>query len=232
MKTAKELSEPGPWLGHYTTAAIAFEHIVPTGQLRMSPYHLMRDPAENKDLLPSAAVPRGQEHAEREYFAAIRKLKEERDRVRLLSFTSDVSYEPRAKIFGCCWARPRLWEQYADTHRGVCLVFERVLLAEAVQSDFGEGQVSIGEVEYTPAGIWDSAATFLHNQLLLDMAARDNAMHDYLISRRQEFFFLKSDDWAAEHEVRVLLTHSADKYAYAKYGQALVGVVLGEHFPK
>jgi len=31
-------SAVGTWLCHYTTADAAFEYILPTGQLRMSPY--------------------------------------------------------------------------------------------------------------------------------------------------------------------------------------------------
>jgi hypothetical protein len=182
----KEISEPGPWLAHYTLAGTAFEHIVLTGRLRTSPYRLMRDPAENKDLLPAAAAPRGQENPVQEYRAAVQKLKEERDRVRLLSLTADVHYEPRAKVFGCCWARPRLWEQYADAHCGVCLVFQRALLEEALQDGLGEDRVSFGEVEYTPEGIADSAATFLHDQRLMDAATRDEAMTRYLIDHRGE----------------------------------------------
>jgi hypothetical protein len=228
----KEISEPGPWLAHYTLAATAFEHIIPKGQLRLSPYRLMRDPAENKDLLPAAAAPRGQEHPVQEYLAAVGKLKDERDRVRLLSLTADVHYERHAKVFGCCWARPRLWEQYADAHRGVCLVFQRALLEEALQNGLGEDRVSFGEVEYTPEGISDSAATFLHDQRLMDAATRDEAMARYLIDHRDELFFLKSEDWAAEHEVRAVLTGSDDEYAHAGYGQALVAVVLGEGFPR
>lgn len=73
------------------------------------------------------------------WLAAIQKLKEARDRVRLLSLTRDVEdYEGHAKIFGCCWARPRLWEQYGDEHRGVCLVFNRALFEEALQNSLGK----------------------------------------------------------------------------------------------
>jgi hypothetical protein len=228
----EEIREPGPWLAHYTTAATAFEHIVPKGRLRMSPYRLMRDPAENKDLLPAVAAPIAGKNPGREYFAAIEKLKEERNRVRLLSLTADVHYERSAKVFGCCWARPRLWEQYAGAHSGVCLVFERVPLEEALRDSLGDARVSFGEVEYTPAGIADSAATFLHDHRLLDATTRDEAMSQYLVSRRQELFFLKSEDWAAEHEVRAVLMDSDDEYAHADYCQTLVAVVLGERFPR
>jgi hypothetical protein len=39
--SASNIGDPGPWIGHYTSAATAFEHILPTGRLRMSPYALM-----------------------------------------------------------------------------------------------------------------------------------------------------------------------------------------------
>lgn len=35
----------GQWLGHYTSASVAFECILPMRQMRMSSYRLMRDPA-------------------------------------------------------------------------------------------------------------------------------------------------------------------------------------------
>lgn len=230
--TPPKISEPGGWLGHYTTAATAFEYIVPEGMLRMSPYRLMRDPAEQRDLFPGAA-PGQQERPVHAWLEAVQKLKEERDRVRLLSLTCDVvDYESDAKVFGCCWARPRLWEQYADAHRGVCLVFNRASFEQALQEGLGKDRVIFGEVEYTPAGIAESAATFLTEPRLMDAATRDQAVADYLSNHRQDFFFLKADDWATEHEFRAVLTGSDDEYEFAFYSQALVAVVLGEHFPK
>lgn len=231
--SSSELNEPGPWLGHYTTAAAAFVHIIPTGQLRMSPYRLMRDPAENKDFLPAAPAPRNQGKPVQEWLAAGQVLKEARDQVRLMSLTCDVpDYEPNARVFGCCWARARLWEQYADVHRGVCLVFNRTLLEQALRDALGEDRVSFGEVDYTPMGVAESAATYISDVRLMDPATRQQALSDYLTNRRQELFFLKSDDWATEYEFRAVLARSDDEYAFADYGQALVAVVVGERFPK
>jgi hypothetical protein len=46
------LNKPEGLLAHYTSAEVAFEHILPTNRLRMSPYRFMRDPVENKDIVP------------------------------------------------------------------------------------------------------------------------------------------------------------------------------------
>ena len=49
------LRKPEGLLAHYTSAAVAFEDILPTGKLRMSPYKRMKDLAENKDIVPGTA---------------------------------------------------------------------------------------------------------------------------------------------------------------------------------
>lgn len=110
------------------------------------------DPAENKDLTPGTAffAQDGVDH-ERGYGEALWMIKRERNRMRLLSTTRDVKAQPR-EAFGSCWARPRVWEQYADAHRGVCLVFSRDAFVAALTQRFGDG-IEFEEVEYTPQGI-------------------------------------------------------------------------------
>lgn len=49
--------DPAAYLCHYTRADVAFEHILPSQELRMSPYARMRDPFENR--YPHLWVPGG-----------------------------------------------------------------------------------------------------------------------------------------------------------------------------
>lgn len=44
-------------LCHYTRAEAALEHIIPSGNLHMSPYARMRDPLENHELTFSGSLP-------------------------------------------------------------------------------------------------------------------------------------------------------------------------------
>jgi hypothetical protein len=138
---------------HYTCAKVAFEHVLPTHRLRMSPYRFMRDPVENKDIVPgTGAYGRTPEDFDEAYKSMLDGIKFLRDECRLLSLTHDVDAE---RTFGCCWARPRMWEQYADYHRGVCLVFVGELLDYNLAKAFKEHSVLSWqcEVRYTPAGI-------------------------------------------------------------------------------
>lgn len=54
----------------------------------------------------------------------------------------------------------------------------------------------------------------------------------YIENHRDDLFFLKSDDWEAEHEFRIL--HESDdsgKPTFLSYGDALRYVVLGANYP-
>jgi hypothetical protein len=107
-------------LCHYTTADAAFGHIVPSGELRMSPYARMRDPLENREL-PFGGGASGDEteaHVKLmdRIVTAIRNV---RDATRLLSFTVDAreGYTDSDLPFMRAWARARMWEQYASKPR-------------------------------------------------------------------------------------------------------------------
>jgi hypothetical protein len=76
-------------LTHYTKASIAFEDILP-GQLRLSPYRKMRDPAENKDILPSIIWRGDTPMADRAFAKVYEQIKEARDGMRVLSTTRDA----------------------------------------------------------------------------------------------------------------------------------------------
>jgi hypothetical protein len=57
------------------------------------------------------------------------------------------------------------------------------------------------------------------------------AVRDYIKTNRDAYFFLKSDDFATEHEYRVLLADGDGDHISIEYSDSLVGVVLGERFP-
>lgn len=79
----------------------------------------MRDPIENKDILPSISW-YGSD-ADSAIQAVYTELRTAHDRMRVLSFTRDAERDAEYAGFDCCWSRPRMWEQYGDLHRGVCL---------------------------------------------------------------------------------------------------------------
>ena len=199
----------------------------------MSPYSLMRDPVENKNLTPvTSFFVNPQVNQERAYFETLRMLMARRNRMRLLSLSRDVTRkgDARDRVFGCCWVRPPLWQQYADTHQGVCLVFDAKALKGALRKH--PGKMQFRNVRYTWAGIAGSDASIMVDPRIFDDSTREQAVLDYMKLHNGDLFFLKSDDWKTEHEFRVVLAAAEDEYAFVDYGDALRAVVLGEQFPE
>jgi hypothetical protein len=225
-----DILQPGDWVAHYTTTDVAWEHILPSGQLRMSPYARMRDPAENKVLSFTGGY--WGEGSEAAWANAGRRLNEIRNGMRLLSLTEDVAPGTQYPVFGCCWARPRMWEQYADDRAGVCLVFHRESFEEIVEEQLAPlGRTHIGSVSYTVAGIAGSELRHLMDQEFYDDDRAEGAATRHLEEFRRDFFFLKTEDYLSEHERRVVLFAPDDEYAYVRYGDSLQALVLGEQFP-
>jgi hypothetical protein len=242
-RDAYEFKGPEGLLAHYTTAVAAFEHILPERRLRMSPYHRMRDPVESQDLLPLISY-RGERPPEDarvdEVWAAF---KAARDAMRVLAFSGDVGDGKglRDRRFDCSWARPRMWEQYGDDHTGGCLLFDRDRLEAILRKDVGDENLYHGDVRYKREGIAGSRWRLFTDERIFDPDQRQRAVADHIGRYRDDFFFLKSDDFETEAEYRVVLNtddespagYATDEqgFAYVGYGDALVAVVLGSKFP-
>ena len=187
-------TKPEGLLAHYTDASAAFEHILPTGKLRMSPYRLMRDPVENKDILPSIAWRGDPPDAGRAIDEVYAQLKAARDRMRVLSFTHDADRRAEYAGFDCCWSRPRMWEQYGDKHRGVCLLFDAPPLKRAITDQSPPEHTYMRDVDYTREGIaaaYGPVRTMI-DERIFEGRERAKAVAEYVEERHEAFFFLKA----------------------------------------
>jgi hypothetical protein len=229
----EDLTAFGHWLAHYTTASTAFEHILPSGQLRMSPYRLMRDPAENKEGPSLATQLPNLPNASEALGSALVIASEVHQSARLASLTHDaMEYADGIHdVFGCAWARPRLWEQYADQHRGVCLVFHRPPFEDLVGKHLAAGTYYSGEVAYRPSGYAGSEGKKLTDRRIFDPRSTREAVLDHVQSHYEDFFFLKTDDWKSEHEYRVVVLDQKDDFSFIPIGGSVASVILGETFP-
>jgi hypothetical protein len=132
---------------HYTTAKAVFESILPDRRLRLSCYTLMRDPQEMKAWgfrfeLEEPEWTRKIISDATGWFHAHNYL---------LSFCLDTSELPPDRGYG----RAPMWEQYAENHAGVCLLFDQRKLIQAVKTHLPNTTES-GPVRYQRGG-FDSA---------------------------------------------------------------------------
>lgn len=228
------IETPGPWLAHYSTADKAFGKILPSGQLLMNPYKDMRDPVENQDLTFSVTPkdPKASKEAGKYGLRRLLRphplteaLNKVRDGGRIASLTRDDS--DQGDTFGCCWARPRMWEQYADEHHGACLVFHRDRFRAAFHALTDKGVPFDKDVKYSPAGIskWRPEGP--------EDVEDTKVVVDFMFKHTTELFFTKTEDWRTEHEYRALLFpfEDNDDDCFLPFGDALEAVVVGAHYP-
>lgn len=133
---------------HYTTLDVTLRHILATGQLRFGPYARTNDPRENKDWEFTWVKEDGTSVTDLAGgYAGLRDRANALGKrlCRLLCVTQDEA----GPHLGRGYCHPRMWAQYADGHKGVCLVLEKAALrAEIDRTITPLGKLFSGEVLY------------------------------------------------------------------------------------
>jgi len=230
--------DPGRYLFHYTNR-LGFDGILSAHRLRLSPYEKMRDPLENhrwrftffggSGPVDDAAIVREAEAQDTFEQMANDRIKKG---CHLLSLTADAEPSPGSEheFFHRGWARARLWEQYAERHRGMCLVFDRERLtrcfAESALARSGSGGLYHRPVTYSDNGL---------RKPIVDknaLEAEPGYFDRYIATHHEALFFRKTLDWETEHEYRfVVVSQTADPPCTPlsiDYGDALTHVVAGQ----
>jgi hypothetical protein len=209
------------------------------GLLRLSPFELMRDPLEAKDRyigVNPGQFPLGARHSVFEVAhgainARVNSILKQQ--FKLLSLTQDPLGPTTAGdgLFGRGYARPRMWEQYAEGHRGVCLLFSYEELAETVGAQLASQPWSHrGEVRYRPM----TDGLRADPQVPLDRLtpdALDAVAEELVTDLLPELFFEKFDDYASEQEYRFVARDPHQRFLFVQHRSALRGVVMGAEFP-
>jgi len=158
-------------------------------------------------------------------------------RMKLLSLTSESPDRSPLDDFDRAYARPRMWDQYGDKHRGVCLVFDRAALDAAITASLSPlGLLWSGEVTYDNAAL--ASAVVTANELRLppgrDVTEEELTMLivEHLAEHQKVLLFTKMADYKDERELRyVVHDNTEEPYVWADFADALHAVVLGEAFP-
>lgn len=233
------LMEYGRYFFHYTKWKTASERIIPSGTLRLSPYSQMRDPLEAMAPMLGAGAsyaPGDEEAAERmgrTHYEAQEEIGRLRSCTKVLSLTVDAEWAAEVpeydRRFGMGWARARMWEQYAENHTGVCLVFAKDAFKALVmaQLEARSPNARADMVKYAKTGLAGSYAT---NILLSPDETGSEQARRHLEKHATEFLFMKLSDWESEHEYRFVEPSETDEYSEVEFGNTLVGFMAGHNF--
>jgi hypothetical protein len=239
MAYPDDLGPTDGWVYHYTSAPTALEHILQEMKIRLGPVRDANDPWETRGHNTWLGIGRDASYVgEPSVFrAAQQELEAALARARVGCFSQDAPNEPdpeRARRFArstCGWAQDRMWAQYADGHRGMCLCFDRDWLLDAFESELaGHGPqyaraVVYGDEQYeTGSYAPDEAAAETLGPVRHALVVRAKTAE-----RR---FFTKRGDWAGEREWRLVLFDDkpTGTHAFVPIERALKAIIVGHRF--
>jgi hypothetical protein len=229
-----DVDDPDRYLYHYTTSHAALGSILPTQRLRFGLARYMNDPREAKSWLFSLRGGKGDHDLLAINQAAADVLQRT---AKLLCFARDDPERTRpgsgVEIFGRGFAHPAMWAHYAGGHSGVCLIFDRAMLHERIETEWREQSdwmLYAGNVTYRDYGSDEIDAFSLAGDRI-DAVGLDIALAEHFETYHAVLFFRKNEDWSGEFEYRWLLQSPDPVPKFIAIGDSLVGVVVGEHFP-
>jgi len=135
------------------------------------------------------------------------------------------------------FCKPRMWAQYADNHRGVCLLFDKQVLQETLENEFGCEALFCGSVAYDDFHDVISPGWPAHMEAF--MLSGDDITRDGLetVLRRHRdkyhdvFFFRKNKDWEHEAEYRWIIHGDSNNPEFIPIEKALRAILIGIDFP-
>jgi hypothetical protein len=231
----------GTTLFHYTRAEVAFEGILGTG-LRFSSLNAMSDPLEATNWTFAWSGRSGVSGGRLDDTPA-RMRDVAKQQLKIVCMTYDDPGDQLADPWGWVYrgyARPRLWQEYADDHAGVCLAFRKDLLTHAFENELAQDGFlwqRHGRVDYDRwrrHGLGLGSVVSPHDDPLVVTGAWGkspiDALAGHLAVHGEELLFTKLPDWATEQEYRYALLDDARMDRYLP--TALVAIILGHKFPE
>ncbi|MGY8639202.1 DUF2971 domain-containing protein, partial [Bradyrhizobium sp. 14AA] len=132
------------------------------------------------------------------------------------------------------FCRPRMWQQYGDNYRGVCMVYDRQALDDAINiSKPADSLIGIGRVHYGDIPRVFKLGYQYHPFLMDCDRVREvglkQAIQEHIVRHGKLLFFQKASDWQSEKEYRWLIWDNMHKEHFFEVGRALKGVILGSN---
>lgn len=219
------------FLYHYTKAETAIDYILSSGTLKFSSYRNTNDPKESKDwfFIPGTNENRDLSKYTPEYLTDIMnpRLKLATN---LLCFSIDQSLtgnhlEDTPKRGFC---KPRMWAQYADNHKGICLVFNSETLSKEIHKNFNRLTYISDHIQYKDRLIADiqTEQAFIVNIDCLENWGADEYAYGHGQKFAKRLFFEKALDWSNEDEYRWVV-FDCENELLLEYKNALRGIVFG-----
>jgi DUF2971 family protein len=225
-------ADPDKYVYHYTKWERLL-NIVDSG-FRLSVLAYMNDPRESKDWILHTTSYKPGTIVDREALngAVADCMRKVRVGAFCLDRPSTSDRVPTLRGYG----RPRMWAQYAENHRGVCIVLDRESLNQAIRSKYPDHDgswVRDGRVRYVTS--YDDPSSIAIEYREGDV---QSSVNEYFTRYGDSLFFSKHLDWHDENEYRWVYFDAdesgtgsdGNKSPFVDIKDSVIGLVLGEGY--
>lgn len=224
------------FLYHYTKPSTALETILKHRSLKFDRYCNTNDPKESKnwqfDIGTNEERDLGQHKMDELSVWLSSELKKKAFLACFSMDTAPLTGDHVTDIFNRGFCKPRMWAQYAEKHKGVCLVFDRKKLTKMISTQLSDScLITSGPVEYINRRVIRNFEDqpYLINIDFLESVGGEVYANSHLRTHFKRLFFEKMTDWRDETEWRwVMFSESGDEL-YVNYKDSLVGIMFGEN---
>lgn len=203
---------------HYTKKENAMERILNEKQLKFGLYRETNDPYEYKlrDIILTIWSPTHEPLVHKS----------------MALFTTTIHNTP---FLSFCdnstgYKKPRMWSQYGQDHKGICLVFSKESLMTTIKNELSKNyfiydeNINYKEIDCEPLKIDNN-----------DLAANEIVMN-HIKKDYKNIFFQKHLDYKDENEFRIVLiqkdTNPSSQSLLVDISNSLKLIILGDKFPK
>ena len=218
-------------LYHYTNYSIAIENILNENTILFNRVNRTNDPLEFENFIHIASWSNEKEKSVMFDLLEIGKTCNDivKNKFKICCFCIDKDIEDfndYTSYTNKGYCRSRMWSQYGNGHKGVCLIFNKDRLLEIIKNNFKN--VFAGEVHYK------NNLSYLLDVTDIDYDI-DRKMKPFerVIKYINEYLFHKFADYKSEQEFRIAL-HSDDNNdsILIDFENSLEGIILGVRFPE
>lgn len=226
---------------HYTKLETAIEKILPKNRLRFSSFENVNDPIEIISRSISIYWENNEingEHVDNiKYEDIVNTIRLEESKLLCFSMNnSDIRFGgnsvlDRDNFFESGFFKLRMWDQYGNNHKGLCIALSKSQLEKDMCVNYDNYIWKSGAVSYNNSVLKAREAYQIkaNNHLIDDF--KNYFLSDYLEENYAKLYFTKIKDWQNENEYRLLLIGLSGEEYYLNIKNSIRAIFCGLNFP-
>lgn len=225
------------YLYHYTTIEKLLLYILPQKELKFSNIRYTNDPYESYERGFHMCDDLNLMEREREIYMKVflenqKKFADTlRNEIRIICCSKDALPQTYDVIrnSGRGFLKPRMWAQYANNNKGVCLVLNKNKLIKQFENNFKDTfHISKDIVyEFNYEMIERSYNAYTFNTSELKDSTFEQVVENKIINFSDIYYFSKHPDWKEENEYRFLVRADSGADLTLKLDGILESIILG-----